>query len=298
MNKTVFFFGLAILMFACKGTDTEDQDDTSSIIQIETRNMDIIMPDTLQAGIRHLVYQNHSEMTHFLLFNKVPPQIGLEEYSKELTQPFQDVMDAIMKGEEPPNNFPEWLGEMVNMGGVGLTSPGQRAESYINLTPGNYVVECYIKTNAVFHSTAGMLKQIQVIDSQEDADVPSSTVAIEVDSSGIKVMESLNESGGIITFKITYGPTKLYANFTRPDIHLAKVNEDTNLELLGEYMNWATPAGMDGAAPITFLGGVQEMPEGNIAYFSQDLSPGKYILIGEVPQPIENGFYIEFEISK
>jgi hypothetical protein len=70
------------------------------------------------------------------------------------------------------------------------------------------------------------------------------------------------------------------------------------LDALGGYMDWTTPKGMDAMAPVMFLGGAQEMPEGSVAYFSQDLSTGKYILIGEVPNPKEKGFYIEFEISE
>ena len=93
------------------------------------------------------------------------------------------------------------------------------------------------------------------------------------------------------------GPTKLFANFTRPDVHLVKITEGANIEALEEYMDWTLPNGMVQNAPVVFLGGVQEMPEGNSAFFTQYLSAGKYILIGEVPGPSASNFYHEFEIT-
>lgn len=94
-----------------------------------------------------------------------------------------------------------------------------------------------------------------------------------------------------------HGITKLFQNFTRPDVHLVKITEGAALETLGDYMDWTTVNGMVSNSPVVFLGGVQEMPEGSTSYFRQYLSTGKYILIGEVPSPRSNGFYYEFEIG-
>jgi hypothetical protein len=76
------------------------------------------------------------------------------------------------------------------------------------------------------------------------------------------------------------------------------VTEGARLDELEAYMDWTTPGGMNANAPVVFMGGAQEMPTASEAYFRQYLSTGKYILIGEVPNPRENGFYIEFEVSE
>ena len=220
-----------------------------------------------------------------------------KQYLAELTTPFQELMDAITEQREPNAKFPEWLGEMINMGGVGLTSAGQTSESYVNFTPGNYIVECYIKSNGIFHSTSGMLKQITVIENDQEQASPVAPITINVDSLGLSTDGSIPQHGGNVNFKVVYGETKLFANFTRPDVHLVKITEGANLEALEDYMDWTTPKGMDALAPVVFLGGAQEMPKGSVAYFRQYLSAGKYILIGEVPDPKENGFYYSFDIT-
>ena len=299
--KNVLIFVISVFIIGCSGSTKSDQKIEKKIeptvVKIYSNTMDIVMPDTLKAGLNHLIYENNSSMTHFLLFNKVPEIVNLNNYHEELTLPFQELMDAITQNREPNATFPEWLGEMINMGGVGLLSPGQTAESYVNLTTGNYIVECYIKSNGIFHSTSGMLKQITVISNNQKQINPAASVTIHVDSLGLSVDGNIPEHGGNVTFKITYGNTKLYSNFTRPDVHLVKITESASVDKLEDYMDWTNPLGMDVLAPVVFLGGAQEMPKGNTAYFRQNLSTGKYILIGEVPNPKTNGFYIEFEIT-
>jgi hypothetical protein len=237
-------------------------------------------------------------MTHFLLFNKVPDEVDMGRYHKELTMPFQEIMDAINQEREPNAVFPEWLGEMVNMGGIGLLSAGQTAESIVNFPPGNYMVECYIKTNGVFHSTTGMLKHVTIIPNEKKQASPGESVTIRVDSTGLSLEGEMPQYGGNVVFKVEYGNTKLFPNFTRPDVHLVKVTEEARLDELESYMDWTNQNGMIESAPVVFLGGAQEMPKGSEAYFKQYLSGGKYILIGEVPNPKATGFYIEFEITE
>ena len=299
--KNVLVFVIPIFIISCSGSTKADKEVEKlkgpTAVNIYSNTMDIVMPDTLNAGLNHLVYKNNSDMTHFLLFNKVPEAVNLNKYHEELTRPFQELMDAINENREPNATFPEWLGEMVNMGGVGLLSPGQTAVSYVHFEPGNYIVECYIKSNGIFHSTAGMLKQITVISSNQKQDRPESSVTIQVDSLGLSADGKLPEREGNVNFKVTYGNSKLYSNFTRPDVHLAKITESTSSDILEVYMDWTNPRGMDALAPVVFLGGAQEMPKSNTAYFSQYLSTGRYLLIGEVPNPKAHGFYIEFEIT-
>ncbi len=288
-------------MIGCSGSSKPGEELENSkrptVIKIYSNRMDIVMDDTLKAGWNRLIYENNSSMTHFLLFNKVPEGMDAKQYLAELTTPFQELMDAITEQREPNAKFPEWLGEMINMGGVGLTSAGQTSESYVNFTPGNYIVECYIKSNGIFHSTSGMLKQITVIENDQEQASPVAPITINVDSLGLSTDGSIPQHGGNVNFKVVYGETKLFANFTRPDVHLVKITEGANLEALEDYMDWTTPKGMDALAPVVFLGGAQEMPKGSVAYFRQYLSAGKYILIGEVPDPKKNGFYYSFDIT-
>ena len=74
--KNVSIFILYALIFGCSPTkqseENVEKNDNPPVVRISTQNMEILMPDTLIAGLNHLVYENKSNMTHFLLFNKVP----------------------------------------------------------------------------------------------------------------------------------------------------------------------------------------------------------------------------------
>jgi hypothetical protein len=303
MKHLIVAAAAALIFYGCSGNKNEKQPEeepalpeVSTHVSIATNLMDIVMQDTLLSGLNHLTYENRSGMTHFLMFNKVPQNIGVREYTQELTIPFQEVMNAIAEGTEPPDNFPEWLGEMVNMGGVGLISGGQTAESYVDLEPGNYIVECYIKTNGIFHSTSGMVRQITVLDQRSDLEPPPATLKLQVDSNGISINGEMPLHAGQVTFSVNFGAPKLFPNFTGPDVHLARITGETDLTSLEDYMDWTKPNGMIQESPATFLGGSQDAPDGKTSFFTQQLSAGKYVLIGEVPGPSELNFYQEFEV--
>lgn len=143
----------------------------------------------------------------------------------------------------------------------------------------------------------GMLKQLRVIEKSTEQMPPQETVGIKLSPNGIALDGEMPKNSGQVVFRVDYGETKLFENFTRPDVNLARVTDENGLALLEDYMDWSKPNGMTMEAPVTFLGGVQEMPEGNVSYFSANLEPGKYVLIGEVPEPKKDGFYLEFEIE-
>ena len=62
----------------------------------------------------------------------------------------------------------------------------------------------------------------------------------------------------------------------------------------------ADPKGLIEPAPnaVTFIGGVNDMPEGNIGYFSANLEPGNYALISEVPNALSKNMLKTFVVIK
>ncbi len=65
-------------------------------------------------------------------------------------------------------------------------------------------------------------------------------------------------------------------------------------------MNWVNPEGLMEPAPkaVTFIGGVNDMPEGHTGYFKANLEPGKYVLISEVPNASSKNLMKTFEVSE
>ena len=302
----LFFIGLIALplMESCKsekkGSTPESTSETiedisekkDNVIEMITENMDFQIMDTIPSGWNTFRYKNQSTQTHFVLIDDYPEGKTSEDAEKVVGPVFDRAMKLISEGKTEEGyaefgNLPEWFSEVVFLGGVGLLSPGQVAETTMHLKPGAYLMECYVKMeNGIFHTSMGMTKDIVV--SETDSGNPEPTADIEIEISGtagIVIKDSIGP--GPRTFSVLYKDQKAHENFVGHDVNLVKIEEGGSLEALESWMNWADPKGLIEPAPngITFLGGTNDMPEGSKAYFHVNLKPGNYVLISEVPAP-------------
>jgi len=261
-----------------------------NLIEIITKDMDFQMPDTIPSGWNSFRYKNLSPQTHFFLVDKYPEGKSSKDAEKFVAPVFDSAMKLITEGKTEEAyaefaKFPEWFSEVVFVGGSGLLSPNQVGETTINLKPGKYVIECYVKmNNGRFHSSMGMTKDIVVtkIDSGNKALI--SDIDINISSAdGIVFNDSI--SSGKHTFSVNFKDQKTYKNFVGHDVNLVKLDENANLKELENWMDWTDPKGLIEPAPsgLTFLGGVNDMPEGSTGYFTATLDTGSYALISEVP---------------
>lgn len=260
----------------------------------------------IPAGWTTLRFVNDSEAIHFVLVERMPEVDGdrktVEDSRAEVVPVFQNIMDDI-DGREPrfPDlgfELPDWYGEVGFLGGPGLTSPGETGEVTIRLEPGTYVVECYVKmADGTFHSTAGMIEGLVVTDSGSGARPPSADSRVSVSREGGIEMDGAVDAGHR-TLAVSFTDQAAYEHFLGHDVHLARLEEDADLEALGAWMDWSAPGGLAEPAPsgVTFLGGTQEMPGGSTAYLTVDLVPGDYAWIAEVPDPAGKGMLVRFSM--
>jgi len=279
--------------------------ENENVIEIVTRNMDFQMPDTILSGWNTFRYKNLSPQTHFFLIDKYPEGKTSEDAEKFVAPVFDSAMKLINEGKTEEGyaefaNLPEWFAEVMFVGGSGLLSPNQVGETTINLKPGNYILECYVKmSNGVFHTSMGMTKDIVVTTTNSDNKEPKAEIAINISSTdGIVFNDSINS--GKTSFSVFYKDQIAHENFVGHDINLVKLEENADLQVLENWMNWADPKGLIEPAPsnITFLGGVNDMPEGSTAYFSVTLEAGNYALISEVPNTLSKNMLKTFVVSE
>jgi len=299
-----------LFLQSCKNDKKETQHETvvvekENVIEIITKNMDFQMPDTISSGWNTFRYKNLSPQTHFFLVDKYPEGKTSEDAEKLVAPVFDSAMKLIMEGktEEGYAEFaklPEWFGEVVFVGGSGLLSPNQIGETTLNLKPGKYIIECYVKmSNGIFHTSMGMTKDIVVSNADSGNNALTSDIDISISSTdGIVFNDSI--SSGKHIFSVLYKDQIVHENFVGHDINLVKLDENANLEELEKWMNWADPKGLIEPAPnaVTFIGGVNDMPEGNIGYFSANLEPGNYALISEVPNALSKNMLKTFVVLK
>ena len=63
------------------------------------------------------------------------------------------------------------------------------------------------------------------------------------------------------------------------DVHLFRVGEDTDLAAVIPWMSWID--GMVAPAPVTFIGGFEQLEAGGTGYMHVNLEPGTYGWISE-----------------
>ena len=295
---------------SCKSDKKETQHETlveekDNVIEIITENMDFQMPDTISSGWNTFRYKNLSPQTHFFLIDKYPEGKTSEDAEKLVAPVFDSAMKLIMEGktEEGYAEFaklPEWFGEVVFVGGSGLLSPNQIGETTLNIKPGKYIIECYVKmSNGMFHTSMGMTKDIVVTTTDSGNKELEADIPITISSTdGIVFNDSI--SSGKHTFSVYFKDQIAHENFVGHDINLVKLEENADIKVLENWMNWADPKGLIEPAPanITFLGGANDMPVGSTAYFSLTLKAGKYALISEVPKALSKNMLKTFVVSE
>ncbi|WP_165138043.1 hypothetical protein [Halalkalibaculum roseum] len=323
------------LMFisACSSSDTENENenDNENVVEVtathnaeENQHLFEMGTHELTPGWTTFEFSNASPYDHFFLIWKVP-QEGIEaggegealvdHWHKTITEPFQNAFDPYIEGEIEFEEFTKNLIGAVSesapwfldpgaqtLGGPGFTAAGRTSETTVNLGPGHYIVECYVKNEEeVFHSSIGMLTYFDVAgeDSTATEPEPSSQVAIS-STEGIQFDDSV--SAGDHTFEIIFEDQATYSHLQGHNVQLVRLADKEDQELLNElavWLDWRQPGSLVNRAPegATLMGGSMEMAGGSTAYFHTELEPGDYAWIAEVPNPSDKNMLQTFTVS-
>jgi hypothetical protein len=277
----------------------------SNIIQVSSNGMSFNAPTTIQSGWTTFLYENNTRHPHFFVLEKLPEGKTVEDSREEIVPVFQEGMDHFNEynfeaGFAAFAKLPAWFNEIVFTGGPGIIDSGKTAETTVWLEPGDYVIECYIKTpNGTFHAALGMMEGLHVEETNNGQREPKSSLDVTISSTGgIQFPNKIRP--GMHTFAVTFENQIMHDNFLGHDVHLVKLNQNEDIAELNAWMNWADPAQFKTPAPagIEFLGGTQELPAGKTAYFSAHLKPGTYAFIAEVPDPLSKGMLKIFNVPK
>ncbi|MEB8347398.1 hypothetical protein OO010_15190 [Flavobacteriaceae bacterium KMM 6898] len=300
-----------VLLLGCKSDKKEEntestmEEKSDPVIEIVTQVMDFQSVDTIPSGWNTFRYINKSNEPHFFLLDKYPEGKTIEDTEKEVMPAFNEGMDLINEGKSEEgfaafNKLPAWFFDVVFTGGSGLVSPRHSSTTTVYLEPGYYIMECYVKmSNGKFHSSMGMAKPIIITEESSKIQPPEATVLLSISSTeGITYDGEIGK--GPQTFSVEFIDQIAHENFVGHDINLVRWDENSDLDALDAWMNWADPKGLINPAPegFTFLGGVNEMPAGSKAYFKADLSPGTYAFVSEVPQPRSKNMLKTFVVSE
>lgn len=255
-------------------------------------------PDTIASGWTTFRLHNEGEEPHLLFVQRLPDGRTFDDYAVDVGGPFNEVWYQQRAGEiDRPEMvellgevLPEWFWTMEPRGGVGVLVPGLTGQTTVRLQPGDYVIECYVKTpEGEFHGTEGMVRPLHVTDEDSGGSAPEADVRITLTADALTAPEEL--TAGTHTFAVDFAgqPAEGFLH----DVHLARLDEAGVSEAV-YWINWMNVDGLQTPAPTTFLGGTHEMPEGETAYFTLDLTPGEYLWVSEVTG--DQGIVAEFTV--
>ncbi|MEX2364896.1 MAG: hypothetical protein WD597_14785 [Balneolaceae bacterium] len=165
---------LALSSIACLAQEVLPEETLSSdkIIKITAEEYAFQAPSEVTSGWNTFRMNNDGEETHLLFFTRLPEGKTFDNYMGEVAVQFVDLMDGLKAGEfsqeEAPGmmvrSIPQWFGDAVRMGGVGIMEAGGSSQVTMKLEPGNYFLECYMKTEeGDFHAMEGMARPLTVI---------------------------------------------------------------------------------------------------------------------------------------
>ena len=283
------------------------------LVEITARGMTLDGPEEIPSGWTTFRFHNESGMIHFAALQKLPEGVGIDDQQAEVAPVFQEGMDLLNEGQVDEalaafGQLPAWFFDVVFLGGPGLTAAGVTGETTVHLEPGTYLLECYVKTNGVFHSfdadpeTYGMVMEITVTDEDSGAEAPRPTLDVAISSGGDLYSGGIEVDGalrpGRHTVAVHFEDQAVHEHFLGHDVHLAQLGPDVDLDALATWMNWTGPTGLQTPAPagVKFLGGVHEMPAGETGYLDVLLTRGCYAWIAEVPDPAGKGMLQTFSV--
>ncbi|WP_445384186.1 hypothetical protein ACT6NV_09235 [Robiginitalea sp. IMCC44478] len=306
------FISAVLLLSACKSDPKEKKEEetiteaeTPKVVQVVTKSMEFNVPDTIPSGWNTFVYKNLSTEPHFILLDKYPEGVNIENAKTEVVPAFDKGMELIMEGKndeamEAFGTLPAWFSEIVFSGGTGLISPNKTAVTTVKLEPGYYIMECYVRMpDGSFHSSMGMVKELIVTPDDSGMAPPEADLQIDLGSeSGISWTGKPEAGKNII--RVNYTDQIVHENFVGHDLNLVAMAPDADLQALEAWINWATPEGLMSATlpeGFTFLGGTNDSPAGSSQYFEVELEPGQYVLISEVPNATSKGMLQTFQVG-
>ena len=264
---------------------TSVKTNAENIVKVIAKDFKFQVDDEIKSGWTTFQFENKGHAVHFFLFNRIPDTIPYSVYHEKVSIPFQIVFDSIKEGTSKADAG-AMLGEMIpawyftgvkSMGGTGFVAGGKTTQITVNIEPGTYVMECYIKEKGVFHTTLGMMKEVKVLEETTQMKPPKSNMNIILTNHQIVTEGDIKAGKNTIAVYFNEHPEIGLGN----DVHLIKLDDDTDMDKVIYWLDWMNVNGLEPPSPVEFLGGVQEMPVGNTEYFTVNIEPGNYAWISE-----------------
>lgn len=243
-------------------------------------------PASIPSGWTTIRFRNGGQEPHMIFLSRLPEGKTIDDYQRELSAPFSRAWNAVRDEgvaqdkalEMLFGSLPDWFPQVQFAGGPGLAAPGHASEVTMELEPGNYVLECYAKTeDGKIHYMEGMIRPMVVTETRSDGAPPRADIRITLSNDGMEIGGDLTPGRHTVAVHVAENPEQGFGH----SVHLARLNPGAKVDEVVKWMNWFDLRGLRTPAPAEFVGGLHPMATGKTAYFTVDLEPGRYLAVSE-----------------
>lgn len=236
-----------------------------NVVTIVATDFAFALPDTLPAGLTTLRLANAGAEPHHSVLIKLAEGKTLADFQAAAASP----------------TTPEW---MSFPGSPGAIMPNDTSNATMVLTPGQYVVACFVPSpDGTPHIAKGMVKAFVVTG-------PAPTVAAAEPQADITV--TMSDYAFAFSTPLTAGSHTLRVENAGPQLHEVSFERLHDGKTIQDYMAW-NQGGQKGPPPSSPAGGVVGPDKGSHAFFSINLTPGKYLVVCYVPDEKDQKSHVE-----
>jgi len=278
------------LLVAAGGAEAQHHDrhehDDHQVVHVTGEDYAFRVPAEIPSGWTTFRFENAGQETHMMFISRLPDGVTFDDYMTDAAVPFNEAWYALRDGrigseEVFPliiDNLEPWYWNMQYTGGVGMIAPGRVAEATLNLEPGNYVIECYMRTpEGEVHYMEGMIDPLVVTEARSPGSAPQGDVRITLSEAGMQVDREL--PAGTHTFEVLVvdHPENTFGH----NVHVIRLDDGAAADEVLGWLDFASVRGLVDPAPGVFVGGITPIPAGTTGYFRTTLVPGRYLLVSE-----------------
>jgi methionine-rich copper-binding protein CopC len=238
-------------------------------LTITARDFAFEAPDTVQAGV-----------TTIRLINKGPELHHVWLIRLDEGKTMNDVM-AAMRDAGPEGPPPKWI---THVGGPNAPRPGGESVNTLLLTPGRYVINCFIPSaDGKPHVMKGMMKAFTVVPAPAATPAtPASTAATGISTRPEpSVTMTLRDYGFDLSSPLTSGRHVIRVRNEAAQAHEVLFARLAPGRTAQDLVAWTEKP--EGPPPALPLGGTVGMGHGVANDVVLDLEPGEYALLCFLP---------------
>jgi hypothetical protein len=268
MNPKQFFVTLAILVMAlllgaCTSANASEATRSSSQIPeviIKATDFGFESPAQIEAGLVSLIMENEGQEPHHAQLVRLNDGVTQEQFQAALQQSAEAVFPLV-----------------AFVGGPGLVDPGLSSQVTLELTPGQYILLCFIASHdGMPHLAKGMVKSFEVV-AHADHD-HASAPQLKADA-----VVKLLDFSFIMPSEVKAGQQLWQVVNEGPQVHEIMIVKLAEGKTVGDIMAFMHESA--GTPPFVNIGGLQALNPGASGWLNLDLEPGEYAALCHVPDP-------------